>query len=48
MSLQTAMQNQDALFAMPQLQVCDVLTTCIVGIEVRHQKSEYFDTATFV
>ena len=34
-TLQSAMQNQDALFAMPQLQVCDVLTTCIEGIEVR-------------
>lgn len=33
-TLQTAMQHQDKLFAMPQLQVCDVLTTNIVGIEV--------------
>lgn len=34
MSLQTALQNKDTLFAMPQLQVCDVLTTGITGIEV--------------
>jgi hypothetical protein len=34
MSLATAMDNKDTLFAMPQLQVCDVLTTSIIGIEV--------------
>jgi hypothetical protein len=34
LSLQVAIQNKDALFAMPQLQVCDVLSTGIVGIEV--------------
>lgn len=34
MSLQSALENRDTLFAMPQLQVCDVLTTCIEGIEV--------------
>ena len=34
-SLRSVMQNQDAIFSQPQLQVCDVLTTSIVGIEVR-------------
>ena len=34
LNMQSLLHNQEALFAMPQLQVCDILTTDIVGIEV--------------
>lgn len=34
MSLKSALKNKDTLFSMPQLQVCDVSTTSIVGIVV--------------
>mmetsp|Transcript_24780 Transcript_24780/g.41923 ORF Transcript_24780/g.41923 Transcript_24780/m.41923 type:complete len:588 (+) Transcript_24780:75-1838(+) len=47
MSLHTAMKNKDALFAMPQLQVCDVLTTVIIGIENRVDHHVYVISVKF-